>query len=91
MGCGGDALDSAPTHTQERAPWPSPLTEVPPLQAKGLSASPDAWVQRKAWLGSSPWRLKISHSNCTLETRQGEKINEEKLDREKKKKERVSD
>lgn len=43
-----------------------------------------------AWL-LPHWRLKISHSNCTLETRQGEKINEEKLDREKKKKKRVSD
>lgn len=80
-----------PLHTHKREPpCPVPLPRFP-LQAKGLSASPDAWVQRKAWLGSSPWRLKISHSNCTLETRQGEKINEEKLDREKKEKKRVSD
>ena len=56
------------------------------LQAKGLAASPDAWVQRRAWLGSYPEVKNYSHSNCTLKTRQGEKINEEKLDREKKKK-----
>lgn len=30
-----------------------------------------------------------SHSNCTLETRQGEKINEEILDREKRESKRL--
>lgn len=80
---GEDALNSPPTHTQERVPCPLPWPRFP-LQAKGLSASPHAWVQRRAWLGSSLEVKNYSHSNCTLETRQGEKINEEKLDRKKK-------
>lgn len=82
-----------PLHTYMERESPPPPVPWPrfPLQAKGLSASPDAWVQRRAWLGSSLEVKNYSHSNCTLETRQGEKINEEKLDRKRKKRESASD
>lgn len=80
---GAQAL-THPLHTHKREP-PRPVSwPRSPLQAEGLSASPDAWCKERLGL-APPLEVKnYSHSNCTLETRQGEKINEEILDRGKK-------
>ena len=89
---GEDALNSPPLHTRKREPPAQSLGLGSPsrLRASLLPQMPGC----KERLGLAP-PLEVknySHSNCTLETRHGEKINEEVLDRGKKeKKERASD
>lgn len=74
-------------YTQERAPTQFLGLGLPSrLRASLLPQMPGC----KEPLGlAPPLEVKIySHSNCTLETKQGEKTNEEKLDREKNTKKR---
>jgi len=85
-GVGGRCPQLSPyTHTRESPPAQF-LDRGSPSRLRASLLPQMPGCKERLGLAPPPWRLKISHSNCTLETRQGEKINEEKLDREKKKK-----
>lgn len=76
----------SPLYTQE-SPAKSLGLDCPSGHRSLLPQIPGSWVQRTAWLGlAPPLEAKHgSHPNCTLESKRGETINEEKLDRKKQK------